>query len=150
MSEPSPKLPDWMRDHLQRYLATNGQDGHMFDVSQFGGGKVPTLILTTKGRHSGKSLMLPLIYGEANGGYVVVASRGGHPKHPGWFLNLEADPNVDIQVKDKHMHAIARVARGEERTRLWRMMQAIYPPYDQYQANAGREIPVVVIEPKKN
>jgi proline iminopeptidase len=139
-----------MHDHLQRYLATNGEDGHIIDLSKFGGGKVPTLVLTAKGRRSGKPFMLPLIYGETGGNYVVIASKGGHPKHPAWFLNLLAEPRVEIQVKDKHLHAISRVAEGDERAKLWRMMQAIYKPYDEYQAKTQRQIPVVVLEPRKS
>ena len=110
------KLPAWMQNHLERYLATDGADGHIFDLSSVGGGKVPTLILTTTGRRSGDPVMLPLIYGEANGAYVIIASKGGAPAHPAWFLNLEADPKVHIQVKDKKMDAVARVATGDRKS----------------------------------
>jgi deazaflavin-dependent oxidoreductase (nitroreductase family) len=152
MSEPeiSPKLPGWMQDHLRRYLATNGEDGHIYDLTAAGAGKVPCLLLTTTGRHSRKPSLLPLIYGEANGAYVVIASKGGDPKHPAWYLNLEADPKVQIQVKDKRMSATARVASGAERENLWRQMVAIYPPYTDYQAKTTRQIPVVVLEPAKH
>jgi deazaflavin-dependent oxidoreductase (nitroreductase family) len=152
MSEPeiSPKLPGWIQDHLRRYLATNGEDGHIIDLSAAGGGMVPTLLLTTTGRQSGKPSLLPLIYGKTNGAYVIVASKGGDPKHPAWYLNLVANPEVQIQVKDKRMHATARVAQGAERARLWKEMAAIYAPYDAYQAKTNREIPVVVLEPVKN
>jgi proline iminopeptidase len=152
MSEPeiSPKLPNWIQDHLRRYLATNGEDGHIIDLSKAGGGLVPTLLLTTKGRRTGNPSLLPLIYGEADGAYVIIASKGGDAHHPAWYLNLAADPNVEIQVKDKRMHATARVAQGEERAELWHKMVELYPPYTDYQAKTEREIPVVVLDPVKH
>jgi len=151
MSEPhvSPKLPQWVQDHVRRYIATNGEDGHIFDLTAAGGGKVPTLLLTTTGRRSGNPLTLPLIYGEAKGGYVIVASKGGAPNHPAWYLNLTATPEVHIQVKDKHMRATARTVAGKERADLWTKMVSIYPPYTDYQAKTAREIPVVMLEPAK-
>jgi deazaflavin-dependent oxidoreductase (nitroreductase family) len=145
----SPKLPQWVQDHIRRYIATNGEDGHMFDLTAQGGGKVPTLLLTTTGRRSGTALTLPLIYGESAGGYVIVASKGGHPQHPAWYLNLTATPEIQIQVKDKRMRAKARTATGAERTGLWQQMAKLYPPYTAYQAKTTREIPVVVLEPIK-
>ncbi|MEJ2530263.1 MAG: nitroreductase family deazaflavin-dependent oxidoreductase [Halioglobus sp.] len=141
-------LPDWIRDHLKRYIESDGADGHYWDASLGGGeGMVPTLLLTTEGRRSGQPLTIPLIYGEADNGYCVIASKGGAPSHPAWFLNLEANPEVHIQVAaDKYM-ARARVAEGEERERLWQQMVAIYAPYTDYQAATERRIPVVVLEP---
>jgi proline iminopeptidase len=149
MSDPeiSAKQPRWVQDHTRRYLATDGKDGHLFDLSSVGGGSVPTLLLTTIGRHTAKPSLLPLIYGEANGAYVIVASKGGAPNHPAWYLNLVANPKVEIQVLDKRSSAIARVAQGQERADLWRKMVAIYAPYTDYQAKTAREIPVVVLDP---
>jgi len=149
MNQPniSPTLPQWMQDHIRRYLATDGADGHMFDLTAAGGGMVPTLLLTTRGRKSGRELLLPLIYGKSGTNYVIVASKGGAPAHPAWYLNLTSDPNVKIQVKDKRMQARARTATGTERQRLWKQMAKIYPPYTDYQAKTAREIPVVVLEP---
>ena len=94
MSEATaPQLPQWITDHLQRYLDTNGADGHMWDSKPVGGpGLLPTLLLTTSGRRSGKPITMPLIYGEADGSYIIVASKGGAPQHPGWYLNLAATP----------------------------------------------------------
>jgi proline iminopeptidase len=149
MSNPdiSPSLPGWMQDHIRRYLATDGADGHLYDLTKAGGGVVPCLLLTTIGRRSGKPLLLPLIYGEAKGAYVIVASKGGAPDHPTWFLNLVAHPAVEIQVKDQHVKATARVAHGQERADLWRQMTAIYAPFTEYQTKTAREIPVVVLDP---
>jgi len=135
-------------DHLRRYLESDGKDGHMWDSAPVGGpGPVPTLLLTTTGRRSGKPVVMPLIYGEADGNYVVVASKGGAPQHPGWYLNLVAKPEVEVQVLAKRFRAKARTATGAERSRLWEKMAAIYPPYNPYQKKTEREIPVVVLEP---
>lgn len=141
-------LPDWIRDHLRRYLESDGEDGHMWDASLGGGtGMVPTLILTTTGRKSGQPLMLPLIYGEADGAYVIIASKGGAPTHPAWYLNLDANPEVHVQVKGDRFRARASTVSGDERARLWDTMVGIYAPYTDYQVAAGgREIPVVKLE----
>jgi len=147
-SDLSPDLPDWIRDHIRRYRETDGADGHMWDSSVAGGpGPVPTLLLTTTGRRSGKPRTLPLIYTEADGGYAVIASKGGAPDHPAWYRNLEARPEVEVQVRDRRFRARARGASGEERARIWKRMAEIFPPYDRYQARTDREIPVVVLEP---
>ena len=140
-------LPKWIADHMQRYIETDGADGHMWDSAPVGGpGPIPTLLLTTTGRRSGKSLVMPLIYGEANGAYVVIASKGGAPKHPAWYLNLAANTEVEVQVIADRFRAKARTATGDERTNLWKMMREIYPPYDEYQGKTDREIPVIVLE----
>jgi deazaflavin-dependent oxidoreductase (nitroreductase family) len=143
-------LPDWMREHVRRYLATNGADGHMWDSRERGGpGPLPTLLLVTRGRKSGKALTLPLIYGEAGGSYVVIASKGGAPAHPAWYVNLTADPEVSVQVGARRFDARARTATGAEREQLWKQLAAIFPPYEIYQKSTSRQIPVVVLEPKR-
>ena len=135
-------------DHLRRYVESDGKDGHMWDSTPVGGpGPIPTLLLTTTGRRSGKPIVMPLIYGEADGNYVVVASKGGAPQHPGWYLNLAAQPQVEVQVLAKRFRAKARTSTGTERARLWEKMATIYPPYNDYQKKTEREIPVVVLEP---
>ncbi len=141
------KLPDWAQKHLDIYLKTNGGEGHLWDMTANGGkADTPHLLLTAIGRKSGNAITLPLIYGKDGGNYVVVASKGGAPAHPAWYLNLVARPQVNVQVADKKFHAVARTAEGEERKQLWRMMAEIYPPYDDYQKLTEREIPVVVLE----
>lgn len=150
MHEPriAPNLPEWIKDHLSRYLATDGEDGHLWDASVAGGsGSVPTLLLTTVGRKSGEALTLPLIYRRSGSSYVVIASKGGAPAHPAWYLNLEADPNVTVQVKGDRFAARARVAQGGERATLWSKMVDSFAPYETYQAATTREIPVVVLDP---
>jgi proline iminopeptidase len=140
-------LPDWIKDHLRRYLATDGADGHLWDATLGGGtGMVPTLLLTTTGRKSGQPLTLPLIYGEYGDSVVVIASKGGAPAHPAWYLNLEAQPEVGVQVKADRFSARARTASGEERARLWQQLVESYHPYEKYQAATAREIPVVVLD----
>ena len=140
-------LPKWIGDHLQRYLESDGADGHLWDSAPVGGpGLIPTLLLTTTGRRSGQPGIMPLIYGKTDKGYIVVASKGGAPQHPGWYLNLVAHPEVEIQVVADRFRAKARTATGEERVELWKKMSVIYPPYNAYQAKTDREIPVVVLE----
>ncbi len=139
----------WIAEHREKYLSSNGADGHMFDSTPFGGpGLVPTLLLTTTGRRSGQQRVIPILYGETdNGGYVVLGSKGGAEKHPAWYLNLLANPDVEVQVGEDKFKARARTAVGEERERLWVRQQAIAPIFDGYQENAGdREIPVIVLE----
>ena len=135
----SPK--DWVNEHIQRYVRTGGADGHKWKPG------VPTLLLTTRGRKSGVLRRTALIYGRDGDAYVVVASQGGRPQHPAWYLNLDADPQVHLQVGATELDARARTATGEERARLWRAMASIWPAYDDYQARTEREIPVVVLTP---
>ncbi len=137
MAEPS-KLPGWIADHLRRYQASNGADGHLWNG-------VPTLLLTTTGRRSGAPQTLPLIYGRDGDRYVIVASRGGAPDHPAWYMNLAAQPAVDLQVAADKFAARASTATGAERARLWQVMTKIWPAYDEYQQKTTREIPVVIL-----
>jgi deazaflavin-dependent oxidoreductase (nitroreductase family) len=146
-SNGSRELPDWMKDHLSRYIATNGEDGYLWDASLGGGkGMIPTLLLTTVGRKSGRELTLPLIFGQSGSDYVVVASKGGAPAHPAWYLNLEADPDVQVQVKADKFTARAHTATDAERAALWPKMVEIYGPYADYQKKTDRQIPVVVLK----
>jgi proline iminopeptidase len=141
------ELPDWIRNHRDRYLATNGEDGYLWDASLGGGkGMVPTLLLTTSGRKSGRELTLPLIFGRLGNEYVVVASKGGAPEHPAWYLNLDANPNVKVQVKADKFSARARTANAQERATLWPKMVEIYGPYADYQKKTDRQIPIVILQ----
>jgi deazaflavin-dependent oxidoreductase (nitroreductase family) len=145
-------LPEWITSHVKLYLESGGKEGHMWDSTVVGGpGMLPTLLLVTKGRKSGKKYTLPLIYGKTgDGSYVVIGSRGGTPTHPDWYLNLKADPHVKVQVGTERFDAVAStVPAGPERDALWKQLAGIYPPYDDYQARTGgREIPVVVLKPE--
>ena len=148
MSQKKGPLPAWITDHLRRYLETDGADGHHFDASAIGGpSAVPSLLLTTVGRRSGEPLQLPLFYGEVPGGYAIVASKGGAHSHPAWYLNLQKQPLVDVQVGNRKLKARARIAEGEERAAIWDLMLRVWPPYAEYQRGTPRKIPVVVLEP---
>jgi F420H(2)-dependent quinone reductase len=107
-------------------------------------------LLTTKGRKSGKQRTTPLLYGEDEGRYVIVASVGGAPKHPAWYLNLGGDPNATIQVGGREIGVHAETAAPDERAHLWALMTRLYPGYDEYQAKTTREIPVVVLAPSSD
>jgi len=145
----APNLPDWMVEHANRYLASGGTDGHMYKVTvpQRGEITVPALLLTTTGRKSGDTFIFPLFYGTDGGSYFVVASKGGAPQHPGWYRNILANPDVEVQVGTKKMNARARTTAGEERLRLWKKALEFWPPYADYQLKTEREIPVVVLDP---
>ena len=139
MAETKLELPGWIADHLRRYEASEGADGHLWNG-------VPCLLLTTTGRKSGAALTLPLIYGRDGERVVIVASRGGAPTHPAWYENLTAQPEISVQVMADRFKARARTATPAEKPALWKKMVAIWPPYEEYQQRAPREIPVVIIE----
>lgn len=127
------------KEHVRRYVETSGEEGHAWNDAT-------VLILTTTGRRSGEQRSTPLIYGRHGDDYLVVASRGGADHHPAWYLNLEASPDVRVQVKGDRFAARARTATPEEKPGLWRTMLAQWPDYDRYQRRTPREIPVVVLE----
>jgi deazaflavin-dependent oxidoreductase (nitroreductase family) len=127
------------QEHIDRYVATDGEEGHDWEGTQ-------TLILTTTGRRSGEPRPQALIYGRHGDDYLVVASKGGAPQHPAWYLNLDANPDVEVQVKGERFRAHARTATPEEKPELWPIMTEEWPSYDEYQTKTGREIPVVVLE----
>jgi deazaflavin-dependent oxidoreductase (nitroreductase family) len=128
------------QEHIDRYVATDGEEGHDWEGTQ-------TLILTTTGRRSGEPRPQALIYGRRGGDYLVVASKGGSPTHPAWYLNLDANPDVEIQVRGDKMKAHARTATPDEKAELWPIMTKEWPSYDEYQKKTDRDIPLVVLEP---
>jgi deazaflavin-dependent oxidoreductase (nitroreductase family) len=109
-------------------------------------GKAPILLLSATGRKSGKRRTTPLLYGRDGDNFVVIASVGGAPKHPAWYLNLQGR-EAEIEVGREKLRVRARDAEGEERDRLWAHMVALFPAYDSYQMKTSRRIPVVVLEP---
>jgi deazaflavin-dependent oxidoreductase (nitroreductase family) len=127
------------QEHVRRYVETGGEDGHEWQ------GTV-ALILTTRGRQSGEQRSTPLIYQPDGDAFVVVASKGGAEEPPAWYLNLQADPQVEVQIRDERFAARARTADAQEKERLWPKMVAVWPAYDEYQAKTEREIPVVILE----
>jgi deazaflavin-dependent oxidoreductase (nitroreductase family) len=129
----------WVAKHVRRYIETDGRRGHRWSG-------VHTLLLTTRGRKSGKLRRTALIYGRDGDHYLVVASKGGARRHPEWYLNLVANPEVEVQVEADRFPARARTAAGRAKPQLWRIMASIWPEYDSYQARTDREIPVVILE----
>ncbi|WCB92950.1 F420H(2)-dependent quinone reductase [Baekduia alba] len=127
------------KEHIERYEATDGEEGHDWENTQ-------TLILTTTGAKSGEERKAPLIYGEHDGTYLIVASKGGDPKPPAWYVNLQNDPQAEIQVWGEKFPVTARDATPEEKPELWTIMTGHWPAYDEYQTKTDREIPVVVLE----
>jgi deazaflavin-dependent oxidoreductase (nitroreductase family) len=127
-------------EHVRRYQETDGEEGHDWREGS------TVLLLTTTGRKSGQKHTTPLIYQLDGDDPVIIASKGGAPDHPGWYLNLTKDPEVEVQIKGEKFRARARAAEGEERERLWRLMNEIWPHYEEYQTKTGRQIPVVVLE----
>ena len=103
-------LPQWMTDHIDNYIKSGGKEGHMYKLNFPGrpSGIVPALLLVTKGRKSGEKYLFPLFYGEADGGYFVIASKGGAVDHPGWYKNMLVHPDVELQVGEKTIKAKAR------------------------------------------
>jgi deazaflavin-dependent oxidoreductase (nitroreductase family) len=127
------------KEHVDRYRETLGAVGHDWEGTQ-------TLILTTRGRRTGEQRDNVLIYGRHGDDYLVVASKGGADAPPSWYVNLEADPSVEVQVKGDRFPARARTATPDEKPELWRIMTTEWPAYDEYQQKTRREIPVVVLE----
>jgi deazaflavin-dependent oxidoreductase (nitroreductase family) len=127
------------RLHVVLYRASGGRLGGSFRKT------APVLLLTTTGRKSRKQRTTPLLYVEDNGQYVIVASVGGAPKHPAWYLNLGASPAATIQIGSRKIAVSATTATAEERPRLWALATQMYPGYDAYQAKTSREIPIVVL-----
>lgn len=128
-------------DHVQQYQETDGAEGYEWRNG------TSILLLTTTGRKSGKPRTHPLIYRDwADNTYLIVASKGGSPTPPTWFLNLEADPDVEVQIKEDKFSAKARVATPEEKPAMWQHMTEVWPDYDNYQTKTDRQIPVVVLE----
>ena len=149
MSDLPSGLPQWIADHIKLYRE-DPDKAHMWDATLGGGtGMLPTLLLTSTGRKSGEPRPLPLIYKKVGDNYVIIASKGGAPAHPAWYLNLVAEPNCHVQAGRDMTDATARTAVGDEREALWAQLAEIYAPYNAYQKSAGdREIPVVVLEPR--
>ena len=129
-------------DHIKRYQETGGEVGYLWNG-------VPTLLLTTTGRKSGDQRTRALIFGRDGEDYLVVASMGGAPRHPHWYLNLAAIPDAEVQVRGDRLAVTARTAQSPgERARLWQVMAGMWPNYDTYQSRTEREIPVVVLTPR--
>lgn len=124
-------------EHVRVYRETGGERGYHWRGTTI-------LLLSTTGRSTGEERTTPLIHRTDEDTWVVVASKGGAPEHPGWYQNLEADPEATIEVKGERIPVTASSAQGDERERLWGLMTEVWPAYDEYQQKTDREIPVVV------
>jgi deazaflavin-dependent oxidoreductase (nitroreductase family) len=135
------KNPDYSLlgdEHVRRYRETDGDVGYEWNGA-------PTLLLTTKGRRSGEARTSALIFGRDGDDYLIVASVGGMPRHPAWYLNLQADPHAAIQVRGDRFDVLARTASPDEKPRLWQIVNEVWPNYEVYQSRTEREIPVVIL-----
>jgi len=137
-----PVLSRLMKGHAAVYRATRGVVGHRFP------GAPPMLLLDHVGARSARKRTTPLVYVRDGENVVVVASKGGHPKHPAWFHNLGANPDATVQIGAERLPVHARVATPAERERLWPEAVRIYGPYRSYQERTEREIPLVILEPR--
>lgn len=127
------------QEHVDAYRETGGERGYAWRGTQ-------CLLLTTVGRRSGEARTMPLIFGYDGDRYVIVASKGGAPEHPAWYLNMQEQDEVEVQVRGDVFKARHHDAEGGERERLWTLMVGEWPDYDDYQTRTDREIPVVVLE----
>lgn len=136
--EPSPWPP--VADQVEAYESSGGTEGGELEG-------VPCVILWTRGRHSGKVRKSPLMRVRDGDRYAVVASMGGAPQHPVWYLNLEADPQVSLQDGAELKDYVAHTASPDEKAEWWPKATAVWPDYDTYQSSTSRAIPVVILDP---
>jgi deazaflavin-dependent oxidoreductase (nitroreductase family) len=125
--------------HVKVYQETNGEQGYLWNG-------VPILLLTTTGRKSGQPRTIPIIFTPYKNSFVIIASKGGSPEHPKWYLNIQDNPNVTVQVKAEVFKAAARTAQSPEREVIWSEALKSWPNFDVYQSRTTRQIPVVIIE----
>jgi len=137
-----PLLRWMMGGHTTAYRLSRGLIGHHVP------GAPPMLLLDHVGAKSGRNRTTPLAYLRDGENFVIVASKGGHPRNPAWFHNLKAHPDTSVQVGSKHVPVHARVVEGEEHERLWREVVDLYSGYADYQERTDRQIPLVVLEPR--
>ena len=128
-------------EHVRQYEETGGKVGHDWNGTS-------CLILRVKGRKTGELRKFPLIYGKDGDDFVLIASKGGYPKNPGWYDNLVANPDCEVQVWDRVIPVTARTGTADDKKRVWPAMTKQWPDYDNYQANSTREIPVVLLRPR--
>ena len=143
MSNYVPSPTKWVADQVELYERTNGAEG-----TTLGDTGMPVIIVTNQGNKTGSIRKTPLMRVADGENYVLVASKGGAPKHPVWYYNLKADPNVEIRDLDKVTSMRVReISDSAERERLWKLAVAAYPPYEEYQERTDRLIPVFIAEP---
>ncbi|WP_184965346.1 nitroreductase family deazaflavin-dependent oxidoreductase [Nonomuraea endophytica] len=139
--EYGPSPARWVREQVELYESSGGTEGTtLWDTG------LPVIILTMRGAKTGKIRKVPLMRVEHEGRYAAVGSKGGFPVHPVWFHNLKADPYVELQDGPVRQGMTAREITGDEKAEWWERAVAAFPPYAEYQAKAGRVIPVFVLE----
>jgi deazaflavin-dependent oxidoreductase (nitroreductase family) len=138
-----PVLRRLMGGHTAVYRATNGLIGHRFP------GSPPMLLVDHVGAKTQRRRTSPLVYAEDGENLILVASKGGYPKHPAWFHNLMANPDTQVQIGPRRRNVHARVADPEERERLWPKVVQVYGGYEDYRRRTDREIPLVILEPRQ-
>ena len=134
--------------NVRVYKLTRGRIGGTWRVGAGWRNPVPICLLEHRGRRTGKVRTTPLVYLQDADRVVVVASQAGRPNHPLWFRNIEADPEVTVQIRGERRPMLARTADAEERAELWPRLVGVYRDYDSYQSWTDREIPVVILEPR--
>jgi len=142
IGEYEPSTSDWARKQAETYEGSGGTKGTTVR------GGLPVVLLTTVGNRSGKLRKTPLMRVEHEGAYAAVASLGGAPKHPVWYHNVVAHPEVELQDRTEKWDMVAREVHGEEKALWWKRCVAAYPDYADYQEKTDREIPVFVLERK--
>ncbi len=143
MSEYIPSPRQWVREQVELYESSGGKEG--LTLRDTG---LPVIIVTNRGRKTGAVRKTPLMRVTDGKNYILVASQGGAPKHPVWYYNLKADPNVEIRDKENvYKMRVRQVTNPDERARLWKIAVEAYPPYQDYQNKTNRIIPVFIAEP---
>ncbi|MGH2688719.1 MAG: nitroreductase family deazaflavin-dependent oxidoreductase [Actinomycetota bacterium] len=135
-------MNDWNRNIIEEFRANGGKVGGRFEGADL-------LLLHTTGARSGRERVNPLAYQRVGGDYAVFGSKGGAPTHPDWYRNILVNPKVTVEVGTETFEAVARVAEGEERERIWTTQKARVPAFARYEAGATRPIPVLVLSPHR-
>ena len=139
---------DWVTEHREYYLRSDGVKGHIEDITVVGGRRLGThCLIKFVGRKSGKVFITPLCYGAIGGEIVIVGSKGGADKHPEWYLNIHEMDSIDVQVATQAFRCTWREPEGAERLKVWDYMVDCFPFYASYQASTDREIPLVMLLP---
>ena len=150
MTEIEASRLDWIGQHRDQYIKSDGKEGHIVDLTDIGGLSFTTcLLLRTTGRKSGKTRTLPLIYGDTGGEVVIVASKGGADIHPAWYLNMQGGGPVAFQIGGQAFEASWREPSGVEHDQVWAFMEKLYPPYVDYKAATERKIPLIMLKAAK-
>jgi len=134
--------------NVKLFRATNGRLGSRWRIGRKFLRGIPVCLVTTTGRRSGQPRTVPLLYLRDGADVIVVASQGGMPRHPDWYHNVMASPEVRVELTGSSFDGTARVADAEERARLWPMLVDLYPSFEIYAARAEREIPVIICSPR--